>query len=167
MRRSFLFLLLAILVSIAMVPAVEAGLSLKAKSVRFAVIGDSGTGDRTQYDIGRLMEDCRKKASFDFVIMLGDNIYGADTPADFRLKFEAPYKPLLDAGVKFYASLGNHDNPNQRFYKLFNMNEATYYTFKKGNVHFYVLDSNYMDAKQLEWLQKQLQEAGEGDWKIC
>jgi len=43
--------------------------------------------------------------------MLGDNIYGADTPADFKLKFEAPYKPLLDAGVKFYASLGITTTP--------------------------------------------------------
>src|SRR5947207_5145656 len=109
MRRSFFFSLLVILASIAAVPAADVGLPLKAKSVRFAVIGDSGTGDRMQYDVGRLMEDCRKKASFDFVIMLGDNIYGADTPADFSLKFETPYKSLLDAGVKFYAALRNHD----------------------------------------------------------
>src|SRR5438309_10790380 len=99
--------------------------------------------------------------------MLGDNIYGGSTPKDFEQKFERPYKPLLDAGVKFYATLGNHDNPNERFYKLFNMNEAKYYAFKKGNVRFFVLDSNYVDAKQLEWLQKQLQDAGEGDWKVC
>ena len=46
--------------------------------------------------------------------MVGDNIYGADTARDFALKFEAPYKPLLDAGVKFYAALGNHDNPSQQ-----------------------------------------------------
>src|SRR6266849_9806982 len=98
MRRSFLKLLLAILVSIAPVPAVELRLPLKAKSVRFAVIGDSGTGDRMQHDVGRLMADCREKVSFDFVIMLGDNIYGGDKPADFKLKFEAPYKLLLDAG---------------------------------------------------------------------
>ena len=166
MRRSFSFLLLAILVSIAAVPAVEVGLPLKAKSVRFAVIGDSGTGDRTQYDIGRLMENCRKKASFDFVIMLGDNIYGADTPADFRLKFEAPYKPLLDAGVKFYASLGNHDNPNQRFYKPFNMGEKRYYNFKNGNAEFFALDSTYMDPTQLDWIKQKLRDSNAA-WKIC
>jgi hypothetical protein len=27
---------------------------------------------------------------FDFVIMLGDNIYGADGPEEMRTKFEAP-----------------------------------------------------------------------------
>src|SRR6266487_4062148 len=166
MRRSFLSVLLAILAWIAAVPAVEVGLPLKAKSVRFAVIGDSGTGDRMQYDIGRLMEDCRKKASFDFVIMLGDNIYGADTPADFRLKFETPYKPLLDAGVKFYASLGNHDNPNQRFYKPFNMGEKRYYNFKNGNVEFFALDSTYMDPTQLNWIKQKLRDSNAA-WKIC
>jgi hypothetical protein len=99
-------------------------LPLQAKSVRFAVIGDSGTGGSAQYEIAKEMEAYREIVGFDFVIMLGDNIYGGDSPKNFTRKFEQPYKPLLDAGVKFYASLGNHDNPNERFYKLFNMGES-------------------------------------------
>ena len=63
--------------------------------------------------------------------MLGDNIYGGKSQQDFERKFELPYKPLLDAGVKFYASIGNHDNPNERLYKPFNMGGARYYSFKK------------------------------------
>jgi 3',5'-cyclic AMP phosphodiesterase CpdA len=109
----------------------------------------------------------RQQFPFEFVIMLGDNLYGGSKPKDYETKFELPYKPLLDAGVKFYASLGNHDNPNERFYKLFNMNGQNYFTIKKGNVHFFVLDSNYMDPKQLDWLEKQLKDAGTTDWKIC
>ena len=50
-------------------------------------------------------------------------------PQDFKKKFEMPYKPLLDAGVKFYASLGNHDAREQRFYKPFNMDGKLYYCF--------------------------------------
>ena len=141
--------------------------ALTSNSVRFAVIGDMGTGAAPQYEVAQRMVSARQTLPFDFVIMLGDNIYGGSSPKDFETKFEVPYKPLLDAGVKFYASLGNHDNPNERLYKLFNMNGANYYTFKKGNVHFFVLDSNYMDSKQLEWLEKQLQDAGSKDWKIC
>ncbi len=101
------------------------------------------------------------------MIILGDNIYGGSHPKDCERKFERPYKALLDASVKFYASLGNHDNPNERFYKFFNMNGSNYYTFKKGNVRFFALDSNYMDAKQLAWLQKELRDSGTSDWKIC
>jgi 3',5'-cyclic AMP phosphodiesterase CpdA len=47
------------------------------------------------------------------------------------------------------------------------MNGANYYTFKKGNVRFFVLDSNYMDPKQLAWLEEQLHDAGGKDRKIC
>jgi hypothetical protein len=38
---------------------------------------------------------------FDLVIMLGDNIYGGQSPSDYVKKFEQPYGPLLQAGVKF------------------------------------------------------------------
>jgi 3',5'-cyclic AMP phosphodiesterase CpdA len=140
---------------------------LKANSVRFAAIGDMGTGEAPQYQVAQQMVAARQTFPFDFVIMLGDNIYGGSGPKDYEKKFEVPYKPLLGAGVKFYASLGNHDNPNERLYKLFNMNGANYYTFKKGNVRFFVLDSNYMDPKQLAWLEQQLHDAGDNDWKIC
>src|SRR5690348_1124705 len=70
-------------------------LPLKDKSVRFAVIGDSGTGDRDQYEVAREMEAYWEVMKFDFVIMLGDNVYGSHTPKDFARKFEEPYKRLL------------------------------------------------------------------------
>ena len=116
-------------------------LPLKSESVRFAVIGDSGTGAKDQYRLAGQMEAYRQKINFDFVIMLGDNIYGGHQAKDFMQKFEKPYKSLLDAGVKFYASLGNHDDPNrERLYKPFNMGGERYYTFQKGDIEFFVLD---------------------------
>jgi predicted phosphodiesterase len=142
-------------------------LPLEEKSVRFAVIGDSGTGERAQYEVAEEMEAYRERVGFDFVIMLGDNIYGGHRPRDFQEKFELPYKRLLDAGVKFYAALGNHDDPDhERLYKPFNMNGERYYTFKKGDVEFLVLDSNYMDPAQLNWIEHQLQ-SSRSRWKIC
>jgi len=110
----------------------EVKLPLESKSVRFAVIGDSGTGEREPYDVAKEMKTYRQKVGFDFVIMLGDNIYGGHRSKDFAEKFEQPYKPLLDAGVKFYASLGNHDDPNEeRLYEPFNMGGERYYTSPK------------------------------------
>jgi hypothetical protein len=140
---------------------------LKSNSVRFAAIGDMGTGNKAEFETSEQMNQQRKNIPFDFVLALGDNLYGGHSPSDFEKKFANPYKALLDAGVKFYASLGNHDDASERFYKPFNMNGANYYSFKKGNVHFFALDSNYMDPKQLDWLQKQLEGAGSNDWKIC
>jgi Calcineurin-like phosphoesterase len=142
-------------------------LPLEDKSVRFAVIGDSGTGDAPQYEVAAEMEAYRQATNFEFVLMLGDNIYGGHSARDFERKFERPYRSLLDAGVRFYASLGNHDDPNEeRLYKPFNMNGERYYTFKKGNVAFFALDSNYMDPKQLDWLEKELRNSN-ADWKVC
>jgi len=147
--------------------ALDIKLPLQQNSVRFAVIGDSGTGDREQYEVAREMEAYREAVKFDFVIMLGDNIYGSHSPRDFDKKFEAPYKSLLDAGVKFYASLGNHDDPNvESLYKPFNMGGKRYYAFRKGEVAFFALDSNYMDPKQLDWLDQNLK-SSQGTWKIC
>lgn len=142
-------------------------LPLRNNSVRFAVIGDSGTGDRDQYEVAREMEAYREATKFDFVIMLGDNIYGSHAPGDFVRKFEEPYKPLLDSGVKFYASLGNHDDPKvETLYKPFNMDGERYYAFRKDNVAFFALDSTYMDPKQLEWFEQNLKNS-QGAWKIC
>src|SRR5258708_35718743 len=165
-RRIFLFLsILAIFM--AGQSTGEFKFPLKADSVRFAAIGDMGTGEQPQYQTGKQMLKVRQGFSFEFLIMLGDKIYGGSSPSDFERKFETAYKPLLDGGVKFYASLRNHDNTNERFYKPFNMNGEAYYTYKKGNVRFFALNSNEMDPKQLAWLTQQLQDAGNGDWKIC
>jgi predicted phosphodiesterase len=146
--------------------AAEPTLPLKPNSVRFAVIGDMGTGEKPQYELAGKMVEYRQQFPFEFVITVGDNIYDGDAPADYESKFERPYKPLLDAGVKFYATLGNHDKPNQRFYKPFNMNGQQYYTYRNGNVRFFALDTNYMNPQQLAWLEKELQNAG-SDWVIC
>ena len=138
----------------------------KSDSVRFAVFGDMGTGSEAQRQVGELMAECRSAFPFQFVLMTGDNIYGQESEKDYVKKFERPYKALLEAGVKFYASLGNHDNTNQRYYKNFHMDGRDYYTFKEGKVRFYALNSNYMDRRQLEWLEKELAQGGT-DWKIC
>jgi hypothetical protein len=141
-------------------------LPLQANSLKFAVIGDQGSGSRQQYEIGTPMANFRKKFPFAFVLTTGDNMYGAERPQDYVKKFEAPYKALLDDKVEFYASLGNHDDPNQRLYKPYNMGGKQYYTFKKGNARFFALDSNYMDPAQVAWLEGELQASG-SDWKIA
>ncbi|MGE3512518.1 MAG: metallophosphoesterase, partial [Vicinamibacterales bacterium] len=146
--------------------AQELQLPNRPGTVKFAAIGDMGTGERPQYEVAAEMVRRRGEFPFDFVIMLGDNMYGRQRPADFVTKFERPYKPLLDNGVRFFASLGNHDLQSNRFYKLWNMNGERYYTFARGNVRFFALDTDYLDSAQLAWLEAELAAATEG-WKIC
>jgi hypothetical protein len=136
-------------------------------SVKFAVIGDNGTGEPPEYDVGRQMAAARARFPFEFVIMLGDNMYGRQQPADFVQKFERPYAPLLEASVPFYATLGNHDDAAVQLpYKPFNMGGQRYYTFVRKNVRFFVFDSNLMDKPQLAWIEGTLK-ASTDDWKIC
>jgi len=153
-------------------PAAQAAKSLdispprEMDSVRFGILGDTGTGDRRQYEVGAQMTKAMQIFPFEFVIMLGDNIYGSERPQDFVRKFEKPYEGILSQKIPFYASLGNHDDPTQRFYKPFNMNGERFYTFKKGDARFFALDSNYMDQPQLKWIEEQLSGANDR-WKIA
>src|SRR5258705_6979767 len=137
-------------------PSSVEGLPARSDSLKFAVIGDNGNGDKTEYDVGQQMAVSRAKFPFDMVLMLGDNMYGRQDPQDFVTKFERPYAALLQAGVLFYASLGNHDNQNNRFYKGFNMGGERYFSYVKKNVRFFVLDSNVLDPQQRSWLDETL-----------
>jgi predicted phosphodiesterase len=135
--------------------------------LKFAILGDTGTGTKEQYEIGDRLAKSRATFPFEFVIMVGDNMYGGESERDFQNKFEKPYRAILDQGIKFYASLGNHDLPDRQIaYKLFNMGGKRYYTFKpKDGVRFFALDSNYMDKKQLDWLDGELKASG-SEWKV-
>jgi hypothetical protein len=144
-------------------------------SVKFAVIGDSGRGDRAQNDVAAQMVAWRARFPFDFVLMLGDNIYDSHTARDYVLRFEQPYEPLLDAGVTFHAAIGNHDDPASIYYDKFNMGGHRYYSFRRAEtriegiagagVRFFVIDTRTLDDVQLAWLHDGLQESG-SRWKI-
>jgi hypothetical protein len=137
-------------------------------SLRFGVLGDFGTGDSGQYALAARMAALHTTFPFELVTLVGDNLYGSERPQDFRTKFETPYKALLDRGVKFYASLGNHDAREQRFYKLFNMGGELYYSFKapKQSVRFFALESTYLEPGQVKWLEAALASSTD-DWKIA
>ena len=166
MRRTLAVSVLAL--ACASVYAQKLTMPMKEGSVRFAVIGDSGTGGGAQRKVAERIAAVHKMYPFEFVLMLGDNLYGSEDAGDYASKFERPYKPLLDAGVKFYAALGNHDDPSQAMYKPFNMNEKRFYSFKapRGSVRFFALDSNYMQKEQLDWLEKELA-SSDSEWKIA
>ena len=121
------------------------------------------------------MQAFRTVFPYDFVVMLGDNVYDGGTPDDYRRKFELPYKPLLDDEVEFYATIGNHDAANQPFYEPFNMDGRRYYTFKAdqsllarltdADVQFFMIDTETLDRTQVAWIDREM---GRSDarWKI-
>ena len=134
-------------------------------SLKLAVLGDMGTGEKAQYEIGDRMWEAHATFPFDLVLMLGDNLYGRQEPQDFLEKFQRPYNRLLDAGVTFFAALGNHDQPTNRNYAPFNMGGRRYYTFARQDVRFVVLDTNALDPEQVAWFDNTLTLARE-PWRI-
>ena len=144
-------------------------------SVKFAVIGDSGRGTPEHHQVAAQMERFRQRFPFTFVVMLGDNIYeGPATADDYRRKFEEPYRALLADGVRFFAVLGNHDDPRQVDYAPFNMHGQRYYSFAPPEdpvtrlatpVEFFALDSTTLDRAQLAWLDERLGRS-RAAWKV-
>ena len=159
---------LLILLAVGMHPVAAPTLTLpnRADTLKFAVLGDNGSGDAGQYGLAAQMAAVHRLFAFAFVIMVGDNFYGSQTPAELAKKFDTPYKPLLDAGVTFHAAIGNHDEAFTVNYAPLNMGGRRYYTYVRQQVRFFVLDTNIMDEPQLRWFESELQQSTE-PWKIA
>lgn len=140
--------------------------------IRFAVIGDWGTGDKHQLGISRQMFGAHQRAPLDFVVSVGDNIYPNGSGRYFDRGFEQPFAPLLKDRVKFYTVLGNHDvdagREDQCQYPLFNMGGQNYYKIERGNglAEFFMLDSTDFGSTQTTWLESSLK-ASRAKWKIA
>jgi 3',5'-cyclic AMP phosphodiesterase CpdA len=149
-----------------LIGALAAGaMTWQGPAITFAVIGDNGTGQAAQYDVARQMLRTHAAVPFAFVLMMGDNMYGAQHARDFVDKFEIPYGPLLRMGVPFYAALGNHDHPDNRNYAKFNMDGRRYYSIVRGPARFFFLDTNFMEQEQIAWFERALAESVE-TWKV-
>lgn len=158
---------LAVAASMLSASATTLGLPNRPGSLKFAVLGDFGTGHSASRDVAAQLLSMRAQFNFEMVVTTGDNIVGdQDDAHDLADKFEIPFRPLLETGVRFYASLGNHDRPATISYPPFNMNGERYYTFAKRNVRFFMLDTNWLDQVQVAWLEQALRNSTD-DWKIC
>ena len=161
------------------------------KVVRFAALGDTGTGSPTQYKVGKALGDKCKQSGCDLVLYLGDNFYDTgvkdENDEQFKLKFEDPYATVE---APFWVVLGNHDygsgGAGAEFLKKdhyikygkknpkFHLPEAWWHQ-QKAHVHFFALDSNsllYGDVlafiidQQVADMNKAIS-ASTADWKIA
>lgn len=188
MRRRPILLCLLCFLCLFCLRALPEAQPLEGNLVRFAVIGDSGTGDNHQQQVARQMLAWHDRLPFDLVLMLGDNIYGAwwggGNRKDFEEEFDRPYAGLLARGVVFRAALGNHDTRTDDGRHLIEARDRFhidgpqgYYSFTAGQldaetplVEFFVLNTvrlekDKRDPDQLAWLERALA-ASRARWRI-
>ena len=149
-------------------PLVESALN----PVRFAVLGDWGSGDAGEMGVAQQMLAAHRAKPLDLIIGAGDNIYPNGSADNFAQNFERPFEGLIKAGVPFHTVFGNHDiragRDAQLKYPLFNMKGRSYYRMPAGNgtAEFFMLDSNDMSSAQLQWLDAALTDST-ALWKIA
>lgn len=133
----------------------------------FAVIGDFGTGGDEQAAVAQRMCKWRANHPFGDVFTTGDNIYDSGEEKYFERRFWKPYACLLDAGVKWHATLGNHDiiaNDGRD-----ELNEPTFgmkarnFVVRRNGVRFVMVDSN---ALRMGWIRRHLRSKPGDRWTI-
>lgn len=146
---------------------------VSGSSFRFVALGDVGTGNSGQLAIAKVMDGYFQQHPFALVLMTGDNIYEDGDIKRVGATFGRPYRFLRQQKVPFYAVLGNHDirtnnGVDEVNYSAFNMQGRRYYSFTKGIVQFFALDTNDNAdwSKQLPWLKQQLADS-KATWKIA
>jgi hypothetical protein len=80
--------------------AIDLALPNRSGSVKFAVLGDFGSGESSEYEVAAQIPAFRARFPLDFVITTGDIIGSQDEPADFAEKFERPFQALLGRGSR-------------------------------------------------------------------
>lgn len=128
---------------------------LESKPFRFAVYGDTRTGD----DIHR--EIVRKIASRkpDLLLHTGDLVADGREIEQWERFFQIS-QPLLQS-IPLYPTLGNHEKNSPLYFRFFSLpGNERYYSFNWGKCHFVCLDSNdpYLtDPSQAKWLEEDFQ----------
>lgn len=154
--------------------------SVSENEVRFAAIGDAGTGGKNQFKIGEQMARIQRMTSFNLLLSLGDNVYESGSPKDIEKKFIKPYRALFAQGVEFRGVIGNHDARSENGVILqqliFGMGRDRYYSFSKARnlVEFFGIDSTILAkgkkaerAKdQVAWFENRLANS-KSTWKIA
>jgi 3',5'-cyclic AMP phosphodiesterase CpdA len=148
--------------------------------LRFAAVGDNGSGGRQAMAVAERMAETYAQQPFGLVALLGDICYYGNFEDRYEDVFRRPMAPLLESGVGFELAIGNHDAALRHSDDGIEEIEAelrllgtpsTYYSTTHGPVDFFYLDSSVPgvfgpdSSTQWEWLDDTLASAT-SQWKI-
>lgn len=153
-----------------------------AGTIRFAVIGDYGSGSPSEGDVARMIDSWKP----DFIATVGDNYYPMG-PADtidrnvgrFYHAYISPYKGSFGPGSttnRFFPIPGHRDWDNdglRPYLDYFPLpDRRRYYDIVRGPVHLFMLDTDERepdgvtaDSIQGRWLKRRLAES-DAPWKL-
>jgi tartrate-resistant acid phosphatase type 5 len=151
--------------------------------IRFAVIGDYGSGDHVAKQVAQMVESWKPA----FITTVGDNNYptGQAETIDqnigrFFHAYISPYKGNYGTGAttnRFFPIIGHRDwdSPQglQPYLDYFELpGNERYYEFAQGPVHFFMLDTDQREPDgasansiQGRWLERKLAES-KAAWKL-
>ena len=122
--------------------------------MRFAVKGDWGDGSKNQIAVTKRMCVEYAKTPFAFTLTTGDNFYDSGTAR--RESYQIAEKCLIDLGVPYRATWGNHDTGGVSTGVVLKT-PARWYTFVAGPIRFVMLDANQPSSRsQLTFLKSTL-----------
>ena len=129
----------------------------------FATYGDS----MRVHDVHQRNADLARAYRADICVGAGD--HAQDEIARFGGDFFDCTANLLPC-TPWFAAMGNHDSPNEGYFRYFNFPEPHYwYSFNYGAAHLTVLNSN-MDyrpgSEQWQWLEHDLKTFQDARWKF-
>jgi acid phosphatase len=84
-----------------------------ADSLRFAAIGDHGTGGSAQREVARQLGLVHERQGLDLVLLLGDSFYPAGVADVDAPEWQSHFEGVYDSAslpIPFYAVAGNHDH---------------------------------------------------------
>lgn len=143
-------------------------LHLPASGLRFAVFGDSGSGNANQFAVAEQI----RRFKPDFALHVGDVVYEKGEAEGYGPRYLKPYKPWIPT-TPVYATFGNHDTRTEGgkpFMDFFaTPGGGRYYAFTVADIQFFGLDTmEPFDAAspQGAWLKREL-EASKAPWKVA
>jgi 3',5'-cyclic AMP phosphodiesterase CpdA len=142
--------------------------------VRFAVVGDHGSGGRNAMRVASRMVETHRRQPFGLIVHAGDLVYYGDLDSRYDEVVRRPFGPLLDAGVELRPVLGNHDFDYAATLRALERHglPGRYYSFRSGPVEFFMLDSTPPalggagGAAQKLWLEERLA-SSTATWRVA
>lgn len=134
-------------------------------SIRFAVLGNTDPELRLQYETLQRLKDFHLKFPFQFMLMIGDDDRSNSASPVEMDRISQLLHDLSSSGVEFFLSPGRQ----QQWREISGQGDQEnrrYYSFKRGPVHFFALDTDNLDVEQISWLKLGLKESRHL-WKIC